>query len=176
MYGLCLVIEVVLSNDLAFLLSHLLLSTLMNLKLVMIVMMVAMLTSCGVFMFWGATIFGFVLMLMRRWAEANLLGGLLLWISSTTRALRGFLISLDGLGFVWILIYVHLYTSLSNEYALGTNEICIFLCLQLLISRPFNLDSIDYFHRNHWYDILPGFRWLHIIRRCWRPMYYLRGH
>ena len=66
MYGLCLVIEVVLSNDLAFLLSHLLLSTLMNLKLVMIVMMVAMLTSCGVLMFWGATIFGFVLMLMRR--------------------------------------------------------------------------------------------------------------
>ena len=139
-------------------------------------MMMPMLTSCAVLVFWRASIFGCMLMFMRWRAEAHLFGRLLLAVSRTARALCGFFVTFGGLAFVSFLIRVHLYPSLSIDYAFGTYQFTIFLCLQVLISRPFYLHSINDFHRDHWYDILPDFRLFHMIRRCGCPMHYLRGH
>ena len=149
MQGLCLLIKVELSNDLAFLLSHLLLSTLVHFMLFFLIMMMYMLASCAVLVFWRASILGCVLMLVRRRAEAHLFGRFLLAVSRTTRALCGFLVTFRGLTFVGVLICAHLDTSLSIDYALGAYLISIFLSLQVLISRPFYLHSIKDFHRDH---------------------------
>jgi hypothetical protein len=146
MNGLRLLIKVELSNNLAFLLAHLLLSTLMHFMLVFLILMVPMLASCAVLMFRRATLFRCVLVLMRRRAEAHLLGRLLFAISRTARA---FFVSLGGLTFISVFVCIHLYASLSINNALGTYDICVFFCLQVLISCPLDLHSINYFHRDH---------------------------
>ena len=66
MNGLCMLIKVELSNDLAFLLTHLLLSTLMHFMLVFLILIVSILASCAPLMFRRATLFRCVLVLMRR--------------------------------------------------------------------------------------------------------------
>lgn len=175
MYGMSLLIKVELSNDLAFLLAHLLLSTLMHFMLVFLILIVPMLASCDVLMFRRATLFRCVLMFMRWRAEAHLLGRFLLAIPSTARPLWLFFVSLGGLTFVCAFICINLNPSLSIDYALGTYNICVFLCLQVLISRPLDLHSINHFHWDHWYDIVPDFRGFHMLRRSWSPMHYLRG-
>ena len=120
MNGLCLLIKVELSNHFAFLLAHLLLSAFMHFILVFLILMMPMLTACAVFMFRRATLFRCVLMLMRRRTEAHLLGRLLLAISRTPRA---FFFSLGGLTLIGVFVCIHLYASLSIDYALGTNNI-----------------------------------------------------